>query len=119
VRSRPPASSPLRVPVAPTPPQCGRCAIILMVLDGPSPEGPAGPGVNGLTLGPLRLLSQALPAGQKRPAVENTRIPLPLFAIARIYSCSAYQRGLNVILNAWANPTTRGQRRRTGHADDR
>jgi hypothetical protein len=42
------------------------------------PEGPDGSGVNGLTLGPLRLLGRLSPAGQG-PAVSDTRLPLPQF----------------------------------------
>jgi hypothetical protein len=43
---------------------------------GSGPEGPTGLGVNGLTLGPLRLLGQLTPAGQGLPL--GTRASLSL-----------------------------------------
>lgn len=64
VRSRPPASSPLRVPIRPAPPSVHRWALLITVASGSRPEGPDGSGVNGLTLGPLRLLGRLSPAGQ-------------------------------------------------------
>jgi hypothetical protein len=52
VRSRPPASSPLRVPIHPAPPRTHLQAVIVTMTTGSRPEGPDGSGVNGLTLGP-------------------------------------------------------------------
>jgi hypothetical protein len=69
----PPASSPLRVPVRPAPPRNRSLLMIVTVASGSRPEGPDGPGVNGLTPGPLRLLGRLSPAGQGLPQV--TRAP--------------------------------------------
>ena len=60
MRSRPPASSPLRVPIRPAPPRIHRHAMIVTVASESRPEGPDGSGVNGLTLGPLQLLRLAI-----------------------------------------------------------
>ncbi len=57
-----------------------RLTVIVTVASGSRPEGPEGSGVNGLTPGPLRLLGRLSPAGQG-PAVGDTRLPLPLFAV--------------------------------------
>jgi hypothetical protein len=73
----PPASSPLRVPIRLAPPRIAREVTIVTVASGLRREGPDGSGVNGLTLGPLRLLGRLLPAGQG-PAASGARLPLPL-----------------------------------------
>ena len=52
MRSRPPASSPLRVPIRPAPHVVNLYAVIVTVVSGSGREGPDGAGVNGLTLGP-------------------------------------------------------------------
>ena len=64
----PPASSPLRVPTRPVPPRVIIEVVIVTVASWLLAEGPDGSGVNGWTLGPLRLLGRLLPAGQE-PAV--------------------------------------------------
>jgi hypothetical protein len=81
----PPASSPRRVPIRPAPPRTDRWMAIITVARGSRPEGPDGSGVNGLTLGPLRLLGGLSPAGQG-PAVSDTRLPLPPLAAATMRS---------------------------------
>ena len=52
MRSRPPASSPLRVPIRPALPRIDPWVVIVTVASGSRPEGPDGSGVNGLTPGP-------------------------------------------------------------------
>jgi hypothetical protein len=75
VRS-PPASSPLRVPIRPAPPRIHPLAVIVTVASGSRPEGPDGSGVNGWTLGPLRLLGRLSPAGQGLPWVTRASLSL-------------------------------------------
>jgi hypothetical protein len=70
---QPPACSWLHVSIRPVPPRIGRWTVIV-VARGSRPEGRTG--VNGLSLGSLRLLGRLPPPGQ-RPAVGSTRLPLP------------------------------------------
>jgi hypothetical protein len=58
VRSRPPASSPLRVPIPPAPPPRSPLGCNHRGARWVESEGPAESEVNGLTLGPLRLLGR-------------------------------------------------------------
>ena len=50
-------------------PLCGSMvwAMLVTVASGSCREGPDGSGVNGLTLGPLRLLGRLAPAGRGLP----------------------------------------------------
>jgi hypothetical protein len=67
MRSRPPTSSPLARPDPSGPSALVLCVVIVTVASESRPEGPDGSGVNGLTLGPLRLLGRLSPAGQGLP----------------------------------------------------
>jgi hypothetical protein len=72
----PPASSPLRVPIRPAPPRIHPLAVIVTVARRSRPAGPDGSGVNGLTLGPLRLLGRLSPAGLGLPQVTRASLSL-------------------------------------------
>jgi hypothetical protein len=67
VRSRPPNVKPATRPDPSGPSAHRSWVVIVTVASGLGPKGPDGPGVNGLTPGPLRLLGRLSPAGQGLP----------------------------------------------------
>jgi hypothetical protein len=90
----PPASSPLARPDPPGPSAFQLLSSDRRVAGQSRTEGPDGSGVNGLTLGPLRLLGRLSPAGHG-PAVEDTRLPLPLYVTATDRTFSVVRRVAN------------------------
>jgi hypothetical protein len=69
-----PASSPLRVWIAPVPPRVDRQALIITVVSGIRPEGPVRSGVNGLNPGPLRLLGRRCRQARGLPQVAHASL---------------------------------------------
>jgi hypothetical protein len=67
VWSRPPSVKPASASRSVRPLPINHWATLVTVASGSRPEGPDGSGVNGLTLGPLRLLDRLSPAGQDLP----------------------------------------------------